>query len=217
MRLDDRFDDLVVSLGGFYRTWYVYAGLELGLLAELRAAGGAGLTADDLARRTGTSPPYPAVGLGREHDLVRSRASGSPRSRTSPPSCSTPTGEYLGGQYLYAAIGSMDFGELADVFRTGRPMGSRPDRYRSAIERLTVQDVGVFFTEVLAALPQLIVDLRPGSRILDVHARPVAIAMARRFPERLTGVEFEPDSIARARQNIDAVGLADRIRSSMAT
>ncbi len=28
---DDRFDDLVASLGGFYRTWYVYVGLELGL------------------------------------------------------------------------------------------------------------------------------------------------------------------------------------------
>ena len=39
MRLDDRFDDLVASLGGFYRTWYVYVGLELGLLERLRDAG----------------------------------------------------------------------------------------------------------------------------------------------------------------------------------
>ena len=38
MRTDDRFEDMVASLGGFYRTWYVYVGLELGLLQRLREA-----------------------------------------------------------------------------------------------------------------------------------------------------------------------------------
>ena len=56
MRVDDRFDDLVTSLGGFYRTWYVYVGLELGLFQRLRDAGSSGLTADELAQRTGTEP-----------------------------------------------------------------------------------------------------------------------------------------------------------------
>ena len=38
------------------------------------------------------------------------------------------------------------------------------------------------------------------------------IAMARRFPElELVGVEFEPDSVARARANVAAAGLAERI------
>ena len=45
MRVDDRFDDRVTSLGGFYRTWYVYVGLELGLFGRLRDAGSTGLTA----------------------------------------------------------------------------------------------------------------------------------------------------------------------------
>ena len=40
MQLDDRFEDLVASLGGFYRTWYVAIGLELGLLAQLRGRRG---------------------------------------------------------------------------------------------------------------------------------------------------------------------------------
>src|SRR5436189_4563996 len=31
MALDDRFDDLIASLGGFHRSWLVYLGLELGL------------------------------------------------------------------------------------------------------------------------------------------------------------------------------------------
>ena len=56
MRIDDRFDDLVASLGGFYRTWYVFVGLELGLLQRLRDAGAEGLTPAELAQRTGTEP-----------------------------------------------------------------------------------------------------------------------------------------------------------------
>ena len=34
MALDDRFDDLIASLGGFHRSWLVYLGLELGLFAR---------------------------------------------------------------------------------------------------------------------------------------------------------------------------------------
>ena len=60
MRLDDRFDDLVASLGGFYRTWFIAIGLDLGLLGQLRDAGAGGLTVAELARRTQTSPDVAA-------------------------------------------------------------------------------------------------------------------------------------------------------------
>ena len=40
-----------------------------------------------------------------------------------------------------ARVGMLEF------FRTGRTMSERPDRYRVSIERLTVQDVAVFFQE----------------------------------------------------------------------
>src|SRR5206468_12121867 len=53
MRLDDRFDDLIGSLGGFHRTWLVYLGIELGLCAALRTAGSTGLTIEALAAETG--------------------------------------------------------------------------------------------------------------------------------------------------------------------
>lgn len=173
MRLDDRFDDLVASLGGFYRAWYVVTGLELGLLARLREAGAGGLTADELARRTGTEPALVlrwAWGA-TAHDLIEPADDGRLRV---PDDVATillepDRPEYLGGQFLHAAMGSLDFGDLPDVFRTGVPHATRPDRYREAIERLTVQDIAVFFQEVLPAVPQLIADLAPGARILDVH------------------------------------------------
>jgi SAM-dependent methyltransferase len=215
--VDDRFDDLVTSLGGFYRTWFVYAGLELGLFAALRAGGRAGRTADEVARETGTASSLVADwAWGADaHDLVEI-ADG----RITLPDdvaavlLDADRPEYLGGQFLHAAVGSLDFAQLPEVFRTGRPVEGRPDRYRVAIERLTVQDIAVFFQEVLGALPQLVADLRPGARVLDVHCGGGRwlIAMARRFPDvRFTGIEFEPDSVARARANVDDAGLADRI------
>jgi SAM-dependent methyltransferase len=217
MLLDDRFDDLVASLGGFHRTWYIVIGLELALFARLREAGAAGMTAEELARRTGTEPDLIgrwAWGAGA-HDLIEleddrlripADVAGILLDANRP--------EYLGGQFLHAAIGSLDYGDLSDVLRTGVPVASRPDRYRQAIERLTVQDIAVFFQEVLSAVPQLVIDLQPGSRILDVHCGGGRwlIAMARRFPgTALTGIEFEPDSVARARAAVEASVLDDRI------
>jgi len=217
MRIDDRFDDLVASLGGFYRTWYVFVGLELGLLQRLRDAGAEGLTPAELARRTGTEQRLVtdwAWGADA-HDIVTIED-----GRIAVPDdvavvlLDADRSEYLGGQFLHAATGSLDYAHLLEVFRTGTPVSSRPDRYRAAIERLTVQDIAVFFQEVLVSVPELVVSLRPATRILDIHCGGGRwlIAMARRFPgTALTGVEFEPDSVARARANVASAVLSDRI------
>src|SRR3954453_16124768 len=218
MRLDDRFDDLVSSLGGFYRTWFVAIGLDLGLLAVLRDAGARGLTIAELAAQTGTSPDVTARWAwgAAAHGLVELHDDRVPWPQDVGGILLEPDRpEHLGGQFQFAPTGSLDFGELPAVFRTGQPAPSRPDRYRVAIERLTVQDIAVFFQEVLPAVPQLVADLRPGSRIVDVHCGGGRwlIAMARQFPgTELVGIEFEPDSIARAQANVEAAGLADRIR-----
>jgi SAM-dependent methyltransferase len=217
MLLDDRFDALVTSLAGFYRTWYVYAGLELGLFGCLRDAGPAGLTAAELAARAGTEPAITARwAWGADAHALVDMAGG----RIVLPDdvahilLDADRPEYLGGQFVHAAVGSLDYEALPGVFRTGRPLLTRPDRYRIAIERLTIQDVAVFFEEVLGAFPQLVADLNPGARILDVHCGGGRwlIAMGQRFPGTvLSGVEYEPDSVSRARDNVAAAGLADRI------
>src|SRR6478609_2424474 len=219
MRIDDRFDDLVASLGGFYRTWYVFVGLELGLLQRLRDAGAEGLTPAELAQRTGTEPRLVtdwAWGADA-HDIVTIED-----GRIAVPNdvavvlLDADRSEYLGGQFLHAATGSLDYEHLLEVFRTGTPVPSRPDRYRAAIERLTVQDIAVFFQEVLASVPELVVSLRPGTRILDIHCGGGRwlIAMARRFPATaLPGVGFDPVPlpVARARANVASSVLSDRI------
>ena len=166
MPLDDRFDDLIASLGGFHRSWLIYLGIELGLFAHVResrrgrADGGRARGARRLPaggdRRVGLGGrrARPGDARGRPADDRRRR-----RRR----SCSTTDRpEYLGGQFVHAAVASLDWGGMVDFFRTGEPIRERPDRYRVAIERLTAQDIAVFFQEALAALPAA--GRRPGPR-----------------------------------------------------
>lgn len=217
MELDDRFEALIDTLGGFYRTWLVFLGLELGLLHALREAGVGGLTVEELASRTGTQPDAVDVWAWAadahalvdfvDGRLVLDAGVGAVLLDEARP-------EYLGGQFVHAVASAMDWDRMASFFRSGQPVRERPDRYRVAIEQLTVQDIAVFFQEVLSALPQLTSELRAGGRVLDVHCGGGRwlIAMARRFPSlQLVGVEFEPDSVARARTNVAAAGLAERI------
>jgi SAM-dependent methyltransferase len=222
MRLDDRFDDLVTSLGGFYRAWLVYLGLELGFVRALRDAGEDGLAVADLAAATGVRPDPTEVWAwaADAHGLARyeeGRLAIEPEIAAILLDDQLP--EFLGGQFVHAVVASMDWERMTTFFRTEQPFRERPDRYRAAIERLTVQDVAVFFQEVLAALPQLVSDLARGGSAIDVHCGGGRwlIAMARRFPTlELVGIEFEPDSVERARANVEAAGLDGRIRIEQA-
>jgi len=217
MRLDDRFDDLIDTLTGFHRTWLVYLGVELGLFAHLRAAGPDGLSAADLASASGCAPgPIQAwVSAADAHELATLRDGRLMLDDdTAVILLDENRPEFLGGQFVHSVIASLDWSEMLEFFRTGEPIRQRPDRYRQSIERLTVQDVAVFFQEALAELPQLVGDLGRGGRVVDIHCGGGRwlIAMARRFPAlELVGIESEEDSVARARANVDAAGLSERI------
>lgn len=214
---DDRFDDLIASLGSFHRTWLIYLGIDLGLFAQIRAAGESGITPEALAADTGTQPAAVAAWAWASdaHDLTTFEDGRLTIDQdVAEILLDDQRAEFLGGQFVHAVVASMDWGGMEDFFRTGRPITQRPDRYRQAIERLTRQDIAVFFQEVLAALPQLVVDLNRGGRVVDIHSGGGRwlIAMAQRFPAlELVGVEFEEDSVARARAAIEAAGLSDRI------
>lgn len=217
MQLDERFDDLVASLAGFHKTWLVYLGVELGLLAHLRAAGPAGLTTEELAAAAGCRRE--AIDLwawaADAHDLATLEGDRlTVDEETAIVLLDEQRSEFLGGQFVHSVTASLDWGGMEEFFRTGRRIAERPDRYRASIERLTVQDIAVFFQEVLAELPQLVADLAKGGRVVDIHCGGGRwlIAMAQRFPAlELVGIEFEADSVMRARANVEAARLSDRI------
>jgi len=217
MQLDDRFDELVDSLTGFHRTWLIYLGVELGLFSRLRAAGREGLSAAELAAACGcnTEPIRAWVSAADAQGLAELKGDRLVLDdETAVILLDEARPEFLGGQFVHAVIASLDWAGMLDFFRTGQPIRDRPDRYRVSIERLTVQDVAVFFQEALAELPQLVADLSRGGRVVDIHCGGGRwlIAMASRFPAlHLVGHEFEPDSVARARASAEAFRLTDRI------
>lgn len=218
MTLDDRFDDLVTSLGGFYRTWVIHLGLELGLFAALRRVGSDGLTPADLAATTGTDPAQVAAWcraafandvLDDDGERVRLDAT------TAAILLDVDRPEHLGGTFVFMATASLDYDALPGLLRTGQPLAARPPRYYRAIEQLTRQDIAVFFEEALAAIPDLVPVLARGGSAIDLHcgAGRWLVAIARRFPaSHLVGVESEPDSMARAFRLVQEAGLEDRIR-----
>lgn len=56
-------------------------------------------------------------------------------------------------------------------------------------------------------------DFQPGETVLELAASfgESAIAIAKRFDVKVVGIEKNPDSVAKARDNIKAAGLSDRI------
>jgi SAM-dependent methyltransferase len=222
MQLDDRFEEMIESLAGFHRTWIVHLGLELGLLERIRAAGPAGLDPDELARACDcAADPVRAWTIAADaHDIVSFDGERlSLADDTAAVLLDQDRPEYLGGQLSHAVVASLDHGAMVEVFRTGRPVAARPDRYRTSIERLTRQDIAVFFQEVLAAMPEVVAELAAGASVVDLHCGGGRwlIAIAQRFPEaRLLGVEFEVDSVERARRSVAEAGLADRIEIALA-
>jgi SAM-dependent methyltransferase len=218
MHLDDRFDDLAASLGGFYRAWVIHLGLEVGFFAVLRRAGGAGLAPAELAAATRADPDSAARWClaAFAGDLVSwdgERARLDDATATILLDVDRP--EYLGGQFVHGVTASLDTEDLVERLRTGRTVASRPPRYHRSIEMLTRQDIAVFFEEALAAIPNLVTDLVRGIDVIDLHCGGGRwlVAVARRFPAcRLVGVEAEPDSTARARRLVGEAQLEDRIR-----
>lgn len=218
MRDDDRFDEIIDRLAGFYGSWLAYLGLELGLFAAIRTAGNAGITPRELAAATGTDPRAVetwawAADAHRLVDFDDARLTIDPEMAAILLDVDRP--DHLGGQVVHAVVASMDWSAMPGFFRSGTPVRDRPDRYRAAIERLTYQDIAVFFQEVLGALPQLVADLARGGRVIDVHCGGGRwlMAMARRFGSlELIGIESELDSVDRARAAIATAGLSDRIR-----
>lgn len=218
MSRNDRFEDLAASVGGFYRSWVIFLGLELGLFRALRDASAGGLTPGELATAAACRPEPVAAWVRAAHagDLVELDGD---RVRIPDDVVSVllddTQPEYLGGQFVVAVVSSLDYAGLTEFFRTGRTIAERPPRFHRAIEAVTVQDIAVFFQEGLAALPDLAAALTRGGRILDVACgggRWLS-AVARRFPTtELVGVEFEPDSVARAMRHVTDAGLGNRIR-----
>ena len=181
---------------------------------RVRAAGAPGSRPPSWPARPGRTRRGRRLGRGR-----RMRTTSPPRGRPARHrrgrgghAARRRRADFLGGQFIHAVVASMDWGGMADFFRTGiaarstgrtaigPPSNASPARTsRSSSRRCSRR------------CPQLAADLTRGGRVVDVHCGGGRwlVAMARRFPQlELVGVEFEADSVARARATVEPMGLA---------
>jgi len=129
---NDRFEELAASVGGFYRSWVIYLGLELGLFARIRAAESAGLSAADLATAADCRPGPIEAWLRAAHagDLVELRdGRATVADDVAAVLLDDTHPEYLGGQFVVGVVSSLDYTGLADFFRTGHTIAERPPRF----------------------------------------------------------------------------------------
>jgi SAM-dependent methyltransferase len=224
--LDERFDELIESLVGFYRSWFLALGVELELVRPVSGTGARGITADELAQTAGIHPPAADLWLrgAYAHRIVELASDSQPgfaeplRFAIDPALAQILLDEessyYLGGQFVRSVDSTLDYADLAEYFRTGRTIARRAPRYHRAIERVTVQDITLFLEEGLPRLEGVSRRLDAGARVLDVACGGGRwlLAMAERYStSRFVGVEFEPDSVSRAEKHVADSGLGGRI------
>jgi SAM-dependent methyltransferase len=219
--LDRRFDELIESLVGFYRSWFLALGVEVELVRPVSEAGVRGITADELAQAAGIHAPAADLWLrgAYAHRIVELAASEEPLRFAIDPALAQilldeDSSYYLGGQFVRSIDSTLDYADLAEFFRTGRTSSKRAPRYHRAIERVTVEDITLFLDEGLPRLQELSRQLGTGARVLDVACGGGRwmLAMAERYPNsRFVGVEFEPDSVSRAIQHVSEAGMGERI------
>ncbi|NMO53998.1 class I SAM-dependent methyltransferase [Actinoplanes sp. TBRC 11911] len=202
----------------------VYLGIRLGYYHTLACTGG-GLTADELAKHTGTAPRY-------THEWLQSQAiSGFVTIDGDDPATARyaladgasdvlveVTGPaYLGGlAHAAAAIGGV-LPDLADAYRTGDGLpyaryGADAVTAQAALNRPAY--VNSLAAEWLPQVPDVVDRLAGGARVADYGcgAGWSSIELARAYPDvRVDGFDNDEASIATARRNAAEQGVADRI------
>jgi 2-polyprenyl-3-methyl-5-hydroxy-6-metoxy-1,4-benzoquinol methylase len=209
---------------GAYDLLAIQLGLELGLYRAL--ANGGPATAHELAGRTGIGPRYAREWLEQQAvtgilsidggaDSAESRRFALPAGHAEAliepdsPAASAPM-----SMFVLAAGRSWD--RLLEAYRSGS--GVAWDAYPGLVEAQELANRPLFRNvlpyEWLPAIPDIHERLTDGGRVADLAcgAGWSTIAMARAYPRsEVHGLDVDADSIARARGNAEAEGLADRI------
>ena len=184
---------------GFYTVWVAHLGRRYGILPALsrrkRPEGTRAISAE-----CGLHEPAVRVWCEAAHSLGLVVRTGdayrlpADRRRLL---AEADDARFLGGQFSYLALRSLDFGAFDAFFRRGRKTSSGTRHLREASEEATRWDHTSFLRFLLPRVPGLTSRLREGARALDVGCGTGgwALRMARAFPRSsFTGID--PDRTA---------------------
>ncbi len=219
-KLADCAERIFTDLNGAMRCLVVHLGCRLGLFQVLAQAGAS--TAADLAARAGCSERYceewlAAVTTGGlvEHDAATGCFTLPPEHAvvlTDPdhPAYAAPWLRFVG------SFGNI-LEPLVTAFRTGGgvPYEAYGRECREAIgEGNRPLFLNLLEREWLPALPDVRDRLAAGGRIADIGCGTAwsSIALARAFPQaHVDALDVDAESVADARRNVVAEGVADRV------
>jgi SAM-dependent methyltransferase len=222
-------DKIFTAVLGTMETLSLYLGERLGWLDALASGP---LTAADLARRTQTAERYAVEWMEMQAvygNLAVIDQGPGPREQRRfglPPGAAEVLTDqhslnYLGAlPRMFAAVG-VHLDQLLDAYRTGggvswAELGADAREAQAAINR-------PWFSSELAPALASVSDLHqvlsaPGARIADVGCGEgwSSIALAAAYPDAaVVGIDVDQPSLATARSNAEAAGMADRVRFSL--
>jgi len=184
---------------GFYTVWVAHMGRRYGLLRALsRHENGATLAA--ISKELGLHPPAVRVWSEAAQSLgliVRKGERYTLPARLRSLLVDEDASDFLGGQFSYLALRSLDFDALDGFFRSGRRPASASRHLMEATEEATRWDHTSFRTFLLNKVPELRSSLRRGARVLDVGCGTGGwvLRMAGVFP-RSTFLGIDPNRTA---------------------
>ncbi len=186
---------------GFYGVWLIHVGREMGLLERIASSP---LSSKQLASSAGLHPPTvqawcsAAVSygfLGRKNDMLYLK----PGIKALLLDKKNP--DYLGGQFSYLALRSLEYDHLADLFRFGKTRGMSSTTLR-AIEQATDWDHYAFLASIRRN-KRLHRVLTNGCKMLDVGCGTGSLLskMKAAYPKSIfTGIDPSEKAVAIARK-----------------
>ena len=208
-------DDLSRSSLGFFRVWAAHLGRRFGLVQELSAVK---LAPSVLAARCGCHAPTVAAWCEAAHALgliERARGRYFVGARLRVPLTDEAHVEYLGGQFSYLALRSLDYDGFDNLFRRGAPPRGVPPHLVRAVTEATRWDHAAFVKVALPRLGDVRALLARGARVLDVGSGSGgwAIRMAKEFPRSsFVGIEPDADAHRAARREVARAKRGGRVR-----
>src|SRR2546428_5631802 len=202
---------------GFYTVWVVHLGRRYGIIPHLsrrKRSAGAGA----IARACGLHEPAVRVWCESARSLgLVDRAEDGYRLPAIHQSLLADADDlrFLGGQFSYLALRSLDFGAFDSFFRGGRADASGSRHLREASEEATRWDHTSFLKFLLPRRPRWITPCRRGARALDVGCGTGgwALRMAHEFPKSsFLGIDPDRTAIRIARNKRRTGGSRVRFR-----
>ncbi len=191
----------------FSAVWVSHLGRRYGILQAIARARGP-VDAAGIARACGLHPPAVAAWLAAARSLALVERTGG-RYRLTRAQRALLVDEddprYLGGQFSYLALRSLDYGGFDALFRRGSVPDARATHLMEAAHEATKWDHTLFLEVFLPRFPEVRALLSHGARVMDFGCGTGEwdLRMAEAFP-RSTFVGVDPNRAAIALARRDA-------------